>query len=196
MDANKNGHGGPFPIYFYCSRNQAEPERTDPDRILRCLLRQSFSSPRELQLHHILEDRFGKKDSAGDIGMGEAMKLLCQSIEIRPVTYILVDALDECKLDDRRKLIQCLKEVLRASSTIVKILIASRENPDIYKRLGQCPEVQLNSSQNEKDIEVYVETKVQQEFHDGMLLPEEEAEVVRKELTKIKTRLREGAKGM
>ena len=196
MDANKNGQGTPFPVYFYCSRNQAEPERTDPNRVMRCLLRQSCSSQGEHELHRILDNRFANKDSDGEIRMEEATNLLSQSINVRSATYILVDALDECASENRHKLIQCLKEVLRTTSTVVKIFIASRENPDIYRRLGQCPEVQLDSSQNQKDIELYVKCKVQEKFDNGMILHGEEAEVVERELTNIKTRLLEGAGGM
>lgn len=47
-------HRNPDPIYFYCARNPAEPERAKPDAILRSLLRQlSCPSPGEAILEPI-----------------------------------------------------------------------------------------------------------------------------------------------
>jgi hypothetical protein len=191
-----NKHGAPYPIYFYCARDQAERERSELGQIVRCLLRQSLELPgTSLQLD-ALKKRYEKRQTAGELSLEEAKDLLRQSIEIRSTTYILVDALDECDIDNRRKLIECLREVLKVSSTTVKIFLASRKNPDIYKTLGQYPEVQLNAKQNQVDVDAYVEAKVHEDFDKGLLLPDEDKEAVKQELTDIKRRLREGANGM
>jgi hypothetical protein len=189
-------HGAPYPIYFYCSRDQAERERSESGQIVRCLLRQSLELPGTSFQLNALRERYKKRQTAGSISLNEAKDLLLQSIETRSTTYILVDALDECDTDNRRKLIECLREVLEASSTIVKVFFASRENPDIYKKLSQYPEVQLNAMQNQMDIDTYVEAKVQEGFDNDLLLPDEDEEAVEQELTNIKKCLREGAKGM
>jgi hypothetical protein len=189
-------HGAPYPIYFYCARDQAERERSESGQIVRCLLRQSLELPGgSLQLD-ALRARYEERHKHGEVRLEEARDLLRQSIETRSTTYILVDALDECDIDNRRKLIGCLREILEVSSTTVKVFFASRENPDIYRKLSKYPEVHLNAMQNQMDIDTYVEAKVQEKLDNHELLPGEDEEEVKQELTNIKRCLRDGAKGM
>ena len=125
--------------------------------------------------------------------MNEATRLVCQTIADRPITYIMVDALDECN-QDLPDLVASLKGVLQQSSSLVKIFVTSREYPDIQDLLNQYPDLCIDASQNQADIELYVKVEVESAISKKKLLPREK---VTEDLRRsIGTCLREGAMGM
>ena len=119
---------GSYPIYFFCSRNTAEPERADPEHILRSLMRQTSDLPGGPPLHHTLKDRYDKRRVKGDVSAEEACSIIIDTIESRPITYIVIDALDECDRRKREILLDALKTILTKSKSLVKIFVTSRDN--------------------------------------------------------------------
>ena len=192
IDAHEQ-QSGPYPIYFYCSRDQAEKERSEPLQVMRCLLRQSSDLPGGPSLHSALRSRFDNRRRAGDVDLNEATDLLCQTTKDYPVTYLVVDALDECNRD-LQDLIDALKQLLQASSSSIKIFLTSRGRPDIFGSLNEYPNLCIDASQNQGDIELYVDIKVDQAISCKSLLRYEKVtDDLRQD---IKTCLKDGANGM
>src|SRR5215469_2628889 len=99
LNGFRAGHN-PRPVFFYSSRNRAEPGRSDPKAILASLARQlSALEPGKPLLKPTL-DLYKKKEAegfaSGSLRIEESCALIIQLIEQYPVTTIVIDALDEC----------------------------------------------------------------------------------------------------
>lgn len=176
-------------------RDTAEPERADPEQILRSLVRQASDLPGDPPLHPTLRERYHERRKKGDISAEEATSIIIKTIERRPVTYILIDALDECDLQRRDLLVDCLKTILSDSSSLVKIFVSSRDSQqDIAWSMRGHPALCIDASRNGADIDRYVHDSVVKAIQKKKLLP---TECVDTELqNKIEDRLRKGAAGM
>lgn len=161
-------------MYFFCSGNTAEPERADPDSILRCLMRQASDLPGGPPLHSRLAERFARRSFEGAISGKEATAIIVETIKDRPLTYIVIDALDECNTQKRFDLISSLKTILADSKSLVKIFITSSDNHgDITRWMIGCPAVCIDASQNKEDIDYYIQYSVEKVIKEGRLLPTE-----------------------
>ncbi|KAM0714686.1 hypothetical protein Q7P37_009703 [Cladosporium fusiforme] len=188
-------HQTPYPMFFFCSRNTAEPERADPEHVLRSLLRQSSDLPKGPPLHPTLKERFKERRKQGDVSTEEATHIMIRQIEGRPVTYILIDALDECDPQRRDILLDCLKTVLADSPSLVKIFVSSRDSyQDIAYSMQGFPGLCIDATRNGADIGHYVQYSVANAIRRKRLLPTEQVDTgLRK---KIEDSLRNGADGM
>lgn len=161
-------------MYFFCSKDNAEPERADPDSILRCLMRQASSLPRGPPLHSELARRFELRHREADLSGKDATNIIIETIKDRPLTYIVIDALDECNPQKRVDLIRSLKTILADSKSLVKIFITSRDNHgDITQEMNGYPAVCIDASQNKEDIEYYIRHSVQKVIEENKLLTTE-----------------------
>ena len=136
-DAKKAFDNGqsPAPVFFYCSRNTAEPARSNPDAIVATIARQLPS----LQPGHPLLPptvaAYKKREMEGfaseSLGIGESRLLIHQLAEYYPLTTIVIDALDECDPERRTVPLETLESILQESSSMVKIFVSSRDDQDI-----------------------------------------------------------------
>lgn len=148
-----------FPVYFYCTRNTAEKERADPTYILRSILRQ-LSMPRSTKaLPTCMVDSFNKA-RASFLDLGDTLQLVMDIIKTRPITYIVLDALDECDTDLRFELTDALETILRESQSLVKIFVSSRNDLDLVCWLREYPNKEILSSDNQTDLAAFVEDEV------------------------------------
>ncbi len=99
----------------------------------------------------------------------EATKQIIEIASTMPVT-ILVDALDECRSDQRHKLLQALDILLADSAHLVKVFISSRDDVDIVLRLQWHPNIYISIDDNKDDINRFIRAGVQKAQSDGRLL--------------------------
>ena len=185
----------PYPIFFFCSRNTAEPERADPDHILRSLVRQASDLPGGPPLHAKLKERYNKRRVTGDVSAKEATDIIIDTIEDRPLTYIVIDALDECDRQKRDTLVDSLKTILAKSTSMVKIFVTSRDNhQDITWSMNGYPALCIDASKNQADIDHYVQYSVKNAIERKKLLPTEKVD--RDLQQRIEESLCNGAAGM
>lgn len=79
----------------------------------------------------------------------EASEIIINTIESRPITYIMIDALDECDRQKRDILIDALKVILTHSNSLVKIVVTSRDNHyDIVLAMDGCSALCIDASRN------------------------------------------------
>lgn len=163
--------------YFYCQRNTAEPQRSDPEEVLRAILKQLLchnplwqegsSTAEEYRARKIEADDDGSEISRLDI-----VETTARIIEIAskmPVT-ILIDALDECRSDKRHELLGALDVLLEKSSHLVKVFVSSRDDVDIVLRLQKHPNIYINIYDNKHDIDRFIRAEIQRAQSDGRLL--------------------------
>ncbi|KAI1864951.1 uncharacterized protein JN550_008497 [Neoarthrinium moseri] len=188
----------PQPAYFYCSRNPAEPERSDPACIMASIVRQLSSlDPGKPLLQPTISTYQSHEDegfAAGSLGLKDSRDLLLQLLEKFPTATIIIDALDECRTDTRRQLLDCLEYILLESTTLVKIFVSSRDDQDIVCKLQVYPGLELSSRLNSKDITYFVKSETDQLIARGQLLRSSTSRI---ELSaKIVEDVTDGAQGM
>jgi hypothetical protein len=194
-----SGNEQPAPIsYFYCARNAAEPERADPDEILRSILEQLSSSQADLPIRYPVVEAYKekKREAKGrtleKLTLSETVALILVLLEDNPAT-IVIDALDECDPARRHELFSALNLIIQKSASLVKVFVSSRDDGDIFCRLANSPNVLIQGSDNEFDIEQFVRIKVAQAIKSKRLIKG----CVSKELEgRIVKTLIDGAQGM
>lgn len=159
MMAYRSGECPP-PVFFYCSRNTAEPERSDPKAILASIVRQLSSLEAGLPLLDPAIKKYKERErtsfASGALNIEESRTLIIQLIEHYSLTTIVMDALDECDPLTRLDLLEVLESILRDSSQLVKIFLSSRDDQDIVCYLENYPNLEISSTRNKSDIEAFV----------------------------------------
>ena len=161
-DAKRRFEAGqnPPPVFFYCSRNAAELQRSDPAAILSSIVRQlSCTEPGHPLLSPIIEiyERKGQGYSSQGLQVEESRDLIMRLIEYYPMTTIVIDALDECDPEKRELLLDTIESLLQHSSLgLLKVFLSSRDDQDISCTLREYPNLDLVSSRNSADIEAFV----------------------------------------
>jgi hypothetical protein len=186
--------------YFYCARNAAEPQRSDPEEILRSILRQLSSSKPELPIREpvarVYKERKEEAEEDGceptKLSLEECTELILSLTEVNSAV-IIIDALDECDPARRHELLMALEKIIQQSANLIKVFVSSRDDNDIVCRLAHCPNVFINASDNGKDIEDFVVYTVTQAVEDKRLLGGQVSEELK---NRIITTLTNGAQGM
>ena len=158
----RSGHNQDYPrlTYFFCARNEAEQERSVPEHILRCLVRQLSIIPGGCALHKALKSRFDTRFEDGDLSLEQAKDIALKIINNRPLTYIIIDALDECDANQRDQLLEALQSLLSKSSSLVKILTTCREDRDLVDLMSIYPHIEIDATKNAEDIRRFVKYSV------------------------------------
>ncbi|MCJ1248784.1 hypothetical protein MMC30_006003 [Trapelia coarctata] len=197
MNDCRSGNSPP-PAFFYCSRNPAEPRRSNQEAVLASIVRQLSSlGPRFPLLDPVVAKYQEKEDQAfasGPLDIDESCALIIQLTEQYPIITLIVDALDECDPGKRAQLLKSLEKILRESSGLVKIFLSSRDDQDIVCRLQDYPNLEIASDKNRDDIKKFVEAEVQELVKEKKLLRHSSAKEELIEL--IIDKVIEGATGM
>jgi hypothetical protein len=164
MQAFRAGQNPP-PAFFYCSRNTAEPARSNPEAIIASIARQlSRLQPGSPLLYPVVASYKTREDegfASGPLRMDESRALILQLVEHYPLTTIVIDALDECDPEKRDDLLEALEEILQRSSQLVKIFVSSRDDQDIVCHLQDYPNLELESNKNMDDIASFVRAETE-----------------------------------
>ncbi|KAI9666864.1 MAG: hypothetical protein M1831_001369 [Alyxoria varia] len=161
------------PTYFYCARNSAESDRSNPEQVLRCIVRQAANPPKEASVHQSLNHRYEEHGSAGTLSLDESIDTMIDIVKDRCLTYVVVDALDECAKDTRQDLVNAFSRLLQESSGLVKLFISSRDDLDIVLHMNAYPDIKIEAQDNKDDILRYVESSVDRLICEKKLLPTE-----------------------
>lgn len=100
----------------------------------------------------------------------ESRDLILQLAKHYPVVTIIVDALDECNPPTLSKLLNAMESILKGSSSLVKILVTSRDDKEIVYKLQAYPNLELSSNRNSGDIARFVESETDSMVESGALL--------------------------
>lgn len=142
-----------------------------PENILRSFVKQLAVSPENDAVHHSLTQIYYQKAASGfnskELSFAESEAVLIQLIGTYQctTTTLVVDALDECHESLRRELIEAFDRLID-KSTSLKILISSRRNDDIQRRLGQKANVGISATDNQKDISKFVADEIEKNKKD------------------------------
>lgn len=186
--------------YFYCTRSTAEPERADPDEIMRSILRQLSCSKADLPIREPVAKMYKEmKEEADEDGcepaklrVAECVDLILALLERNPAT-IIIDALDECDPGRRHELLLAFDKIIRNSANVVKIFVSSRDDNDIVHRLANSPSVVIRAIDNSEDIERFVRFQLDQSIIEQRLRSGIVSEELKSHIISV---LIKGAQGM
>ena len=162
-----------LPVYFYCARTAAEPERSNPNAVLASILRQlSCVQPDAPLLSPVIEKykRHGEGFKSKGLDIEDSRDLIVRLVEDYDMSIIVVDALDECDPNMRQDLLDAFEHILKESAGLVKIFVSSRNDQDIVYTLRDYPNLDIVSNMNTADIEAYVKIETQKLVKSGQLL--------------------------
>ena len=164
-----SGQALPAPIaYFYCTRNSAETERSNPDEIIRSILRQLTitNGPSSTIQERILTEYERRQAMAKLDGFevtrlqaAECVSLILDTTAANPAT-IVIDAVDEIPSSSRHMLLFALSQVVQESLSVVKVLVTSRDDSNIHALLPDAVAVRVQNEHTQKDMDDFVHQEV------------------------------------
>ena len=186
--------------YFYCARDSSDPQRADPEEVLRAVVKQLSCSDSSRSLAEpVLHEYQKRKRDAEEDGL-EPSKLSTQySTDIilalvnQGPAILVIDALDECNPTQRYQLLNSLFSIIETSSNVVKILVSSRNDADLVAQLKDFPNISINANDNGQDIHRFIHVEVDRAIRERRLLS---GRVSLELKDRIIARLSTGADGM
>ncbi|KAL1969905.1 hypothetical protein VTN77DRAFT_7414 [Rasamsonia byssochlamydoides] len=152
--------------YVYCSNTRGKPLMLSSVIILRTILKQLSVSKSEQKVRQPLWEEYNRRQEAAKLDgldptpltIEECTQLLLTLTLDCPAT-IIIDGLDEVD-GNRLDLLAALHTVVEESSSIVKVLISSRDDADIAETLQDAMSISISAAENSADIEKFVRHKV------------------------------------
>lgn len=151
-------------LYYYCGDTKSYGGRSDAKDVMRSLLRQlTVKNEDTFEIVEQVHLEFRRRQARGNVGMGDVDKLephecthwiaeLLQSDEV----IIIIDAIDEIDITDRHHLLKELIALRDDSSRVTKMLLSSRDDTNLTQWLEGAPELRLQASLTEADMEHFI----------------------------------------
>lgn len=98
-------------------------------------------------------------------------------------TFIVVDALDECSVEERKTIVMLLTRLLKGSR--VKIFLTSRPEIDLHRLLQDSASHAIDANDTAKDIRPFVAAALDDYITSGALLSGKVTAELREELEDI-----------
>ena len=116
-----------------------------------------------IQQEHLLPFFYEEGISSGEIVLHSAKlcsKLLRYVLQNIPKAYLILDGLDECDPNERKRILEFLNDVVNICDTNkpgkLRLLITSRDEPDIKRSLSLGTAVRVTEQDTLEDIRSYV----------------------------------------
>ncbi|RYP07284.1 hypothetical protein DL764_002599 [Monosporascus ibericus] len=153
----RNGEGFAF---FYCNRN--EEERRKPLMVLRSYVRQLSTTARcPEEKRKKLQELWSERRLGGSaLDLEDCREQLFELVNLYPRTTLVLDALDECEPDLRGELVNTVEILLSKSRRPLKVFISSRPDRDIRNRFLDRPNIEIQATHNETDIQKFVDEEI------------------------------------
>jgi hypothetical protein len=178
--------------FYFCSRTSRAGKGEDIKDLLLSLLRQLSSPvvglPLKKSVVAAYDERVISDHVSTRLTLRECKELILDLVTNHyQTTILIIDALDECEFRQRSELIKFLKLLSDHITTHVKILVSSRNDPDLYELLQDQRNLFIDATDNTDDIKLYVDEHIDKDLLAGRAEPE------LKDM--VKKRLLRGAQG-
>ncbi|KAF5001606.1 hypothetical protein FGRMN_912 [Fusarium graminum] len=168
--------------FFYCYRS--DPSRQITVSILRSYIRQLSEVPRRIHsIHKASWELYNKsKNIQHDLTLADCQDTLATIINSYPRVTLVLDALDECRDETKRELVELFQNLVQKNKGLLKVFVASRKDPDIESYLEPLQNhrslVSISTSDNAGDIEKFITSKIRE----WQFIPDTTKQRVRKTL--------------
>ena len=153
----------------FCYCKHQDPDKSTFISILKAFLSQLIN-----QQEHLLPFYYEEGISSGEIILHSVKlcsKLLRYVLHNIPRAYLILDGLDECAPNERKLILEFLNDIINTCDTTkpgkVRLLITSRDEPDIKRSLSLATTVRVTEQDTLEDIRSYIAhraTLVEQKF--------------------------------
>ncbi|KAK5630889.1 hypothetical protein RRF57_006604 [Xylaria bambusicola] len=159
VESSPNQEGFAF---FYCDRN--EEQRRKPLSVLQSYVRQLSTTAKNPDcIRKSLQDCCQKaRRSGSDLSFEHCRYQLLESINLYHNTTLVLDALDECEPNSRGQILEIIEFLISKSGNSLKVFISSRPDQDIRDRFLKTPNIEIQATDNEEDIQKFVREKITQ----------------------------------
>ena len=164
--------------YFYCTRNSAEAERSNPDEIMRSILRQlTVSQGSSSTIHDQVLQEFERRQAVARVDGFEVEKLqaadcarlILETTAVNPAT-IVIDAVDEIDSSSRHVLLSALIQIVQDSFSVVKVFVTSRDDSNIHLLLSDAVALRITNKHMRRDMDDFVHQVVSSAIQSRRLL--------------------------
>lgn len=170
--------------YFYC--NKQDPTRSEPKEIVRNIIRQLATGPwknvaKNTTVHKTVHALWRKDSGRGILStFAQWEACLLELIDTYPRTTIVLDALDECNMEQREGLIHLLVKLATRGMQAkpVKIFVAARPEDEIRRHLEKDHPVLMQDKHNAADIKSFVRKEISRHWRWFKMPPDFQNEVV------------------
>lgn len=142
--------------FFYCK--DSDRDRNSYTQILRALLSQLVSQTRDLVPYYYDEGIQSGEVSLKSKKLSE--KLLDFAVQNIRKGFVVIDGIDECPSSERKALLEHLTHLIDRCDVAfpgkVRLMVLSREEPDIKKLLAGSEALKITSCDTLEDINTYV----------------------------------------
>ena len=164
--------------YFYCTKNSAEAERSNPDEIMRSILRQfTISHGSSSTVHETILHEYERRQAVAKVDgfemtklqAADCLKLIIDTTAANPAT-IVIDAVDEIQPSSRHILLSTLTQIVQDSLSVVKVFVTSRDDSNIFALLSDSVTVRIQNNSTRNDMEVFVHREVSSAIQNRRML--------------------------
>jgi hypothetical protein len=154
--------------YFFCDFSVEESLKASA--ILKSLIKQILSVFEKIppEMERNLEKIF--LSSHREPGIEDLYTMLLDITQIPHTSYIVIDGLDECRANDRKRFLTYMNQLMRDSKSKRKIIVSSREKIDISRSLADFKKISLCAAMNHSDIEIYIRETIEEKLKDVDLM--------------------------
>ena len=177
--AHVSAHVSSAPLaYFYCTRSSAEAERSNPDEIMRSILRQlTVSQGSSSTIHERVLQEFEHRRAEVIVDgfeikrlqAAECVRLILDTTAVNPAT-IVIDAVDEVESSSRHVLLSALIQIVQESSSVVKVFVTSRDDSHIHALLSGAVALRITNQNTRRDMDDFVHQVVSSAIQSRRLL--------------------------
>lgn len=154
--------------FVYCNYNESRSPATYIRLAIKQLCRRMPRLP--VALDEVYEKHFRNCSQPSHKELRDAFLAIVQQFNS---VFLVLDALDECTLEQRIGLYEFFSGVLvtSAGQGIVKLFVTSRRGSDIERAFLQqsFPTIEIEAAKVDSDIEIYVKAQIEQRLQDGRL---------------------------
>ncbi|KAJ5395554.1 uncharacterized protein N7487_009857 [Penicillium crustosum] len=148
--------------YFYCNRYEAS--RRKPTHIRESFVKQLSTSPSGGAIQQALVDAYNENQRKGaastKLSLEESESLVLALTKAYSETILILDALDETDVEDREDLMEAIDRLVYQCANL-KVLISSRRDNDITRRLKLNANLSVEATDNRDDISKFVREKIE-----------------------------------
>lgn len=185
--------------YIYCSNTKTSLSSLTSDAILRNVVKQLAVTQQGQKVRQEIWDEFKKRQKAADMDgldplpltVDECIQMLLSLTLDCPAT-IIIDGLDEL-VGNQLDILTSLRTLASESSSLIKIMISSREDTHIAQELHDAISLPVTVCENSEDIKIFVQHSVSSAITNRKLLGGSVSKALSDHLVES---LYQGARGM
>ncbi|KAI9706911.1 MAG: hypothetical protein M1820_004690 [Bogoriella megaspora] len=153
-------------VYFYC--DFSDPRSLELRKIVGALIRQLLE---EINMPDDLEQQLAEfcGRHPGVVADEALSAILFRATTYFSKLWLFIDGLDECRYEVQTAVLSILDDLSRSKRTVMKILVASRDEYAISNAMKKYTHLRIGEENNSSDINYFVENMVKTRIVSGIL---------------------------